>query len=291
MRAKLAALCFTSFAGAVLCSAQTTPQIAALTAQPEYSQVYCSGFISDTKVPDDSYLISGEESHYKITFARGDYVYINRGQDKGVKVGDRYSVVRAITDPNRVEWFKSQNKLMKAMGTLYSDRGQVRVVNVQPTVSIAEVVFSCDYMQRADILRPLEDRPAPPFKDVSAFDHFAPVSGKPVGTIVNSNDFRQTTGRGSTIYVNLGVSQGLKVGDYLRVFRYQGMRTQTAPLTKGYQYQIYGFGSTPKRYEWKDLPREVLGEGVVLNTTRNAGTVLLTYSSFEIYPGDYVEIE
>ena len=28
----------------------------------------------------------------------GDYVYINRGEDKGVKVGDRYSIVRADSE-------------------------------------------------------------------------------------------------------------------------------------------------------------------------------------------------
>jgi hypothetical protein len=39
------------------------------------------------------------------------------------------------------------------------------------------------------------------------------------------------------------------------------------------------------------LPREVLGEGIVLSVTRNAATVLITYSSTDMYAGDYVEIE
>ena len=39
-------------------------------------------------------------------------------------------------------------------------------------------------MERGDLLRPFEERPAPPCKDATAFDHFAPVSGKPVRTIV-----------------------------------------------------------------------------------------------------------
>ena len=93
------------------------------------------------------------------------------------------------------------------------------------------------------------------------------------------------------MYVNLGAAQGVKVGDYLRLFRYQGKDIEYAPQTKGYVYQIYGYGSTPTRYEWKDLPREVLGEGIVLNASRNAATVFVTYSSAEIYPGDNVEIE
>ena len=96
------------------------------------------------------------------------------------------------------------------------------MVNVQPKVSIAEVVFSCDYIQRGDMARPFEERPAPPFKEAAAFDHFAPVSGKPVGTVVSSFDYHQLLGRGDAMYVNVGAAKGVKVGDYMRVFRYQG---------------------------------------------------------------------
>jgi hypothetical protein len=39
------------------------------------------------------------------------------------------------------------------------------------------------------------------------------------------------------------------------------------------------------------LPREVLGEGIVINVSRNSATVLLTYSRSGIYAGDYVEVE
>ena len=93
------------------------------------------------------------------------------------------------------------------------------------------------------------------------------------------------------MYVNLGAAQGVKVGDYMRLFRYQGRYLEMVPHTKGYAYQVYGFGSSPTRYEWRDLPREVLGEGIVLNASRNAATVFVTYSSSEIFPGDNVEIE
>lgn len=295
MRASLTGLGLSVVAGVAICLAHTAspnpPSAEAEARKADYTAVYCSGFLSSTKLPYDTYLISGEQSNYKITFASGDYVYINRGQDKDVKVGDRYMVARPITDPLAVEWFKGQNKLFKAMGMLYQDAGHLRVVNVQPKVSIAQVVFSCDYMQRGDVVRPFEERPQPPFKSSAAFDHFAPVSGKPVGTIVESRDFADTVGRGNTMYINLGASQGVNVGDYVRVFRYQGTMAEMAPQTKDYQYQIYGFGSTPVRYSWKDLPREVLGEGIVINVSKNASTVFITFSSIEMFVGDYVEIE
>jgi len=315
MRANLAALCLSVFAGAAVCSAQNTQPTGGST-QPDYSFVNCAGFVSDQKVSDEIRLISGEQSNYKITFARGDYVYVNRGQDKGVRVGDRFSVMRDETrnytdinglpllgdvykavhnerpvDPNNVEWFKSQHKLLKEMGTTYADLGQIRIVNVLPRVSIGEITFSCGYMQRGDIVRPYEERPSPPFKAPSTFDHFAPVSGKPVGTVVISTGYVQTLGTHDSVYVNIGAAQGVKVGDYMRFFRNQGPMGQTVPQTEGDQYELYGFGSAGAKYAPKELPREVLGEGIVLNVSRKSATVLITYSTIEIYPGDYIEIE
>lgn len=291
MRARLAVSSLVVSLCAGVCSAQNAQQAPPALAQPDRTSVYCSGFITDQKVPDGIQLISGEQSNYKITFSRGDKVYINRGQDKGVRVGDRFSVVRPTTDPNEVTWFKWQSKLMKAMGTAYSDEGHVRVVSVQPKVSIAEVTFSCGYMQRGDILQPFQERPAPPYKDPTAFEHFAPVSGKPVAMVVAGTDFSQLYGKNTSVYVNLGTKQGVKVGDYFRIFRYQGSMAETVPQTKDYQYTMYGFGSAPQRYAWNDLPREILGEGIVINVSSNSSTAVITYSTIEIYAGDYVEIE
>src|SRR5271168_2133237 len=297
MRANLAVLSLAMLLGAAATPAQNTsqglPQPGPMSSAPGYSAANCSGFFTDQKVPDEIRLISGEQSEYKITFARGDYVYINRGQDQGVRVGDRFMVVRHEQDPltDNVSWFKWQPKLIKDMGTAYLDAGQVRVVNVQPKVSIAEVIFSCSFMQRGDILRPYVERPSPPYKDAATFDHFAPVSGKPVGTLVIGFDYAEAYGQNSTVFVNLGSAQGLKVGDYLRIFRHQGEPGETVPQTVDYQYKLYGFGGTPEKYSWKDLPREVLGEAIVLNVSKNSATVLITFSSAEVYAGDYVEIE
>jgi hypothetical protein len=263
----------------------------AATASPDYSAVYCSNFVTSDRGKEDSYLVSGEESNSKLVFALRDYVFINKGSSQGVRVGDRYSVFRPETDPNEVQWFKWQNKLMRAMGTLYKDTGQLKVVNVNPNVSTAEVIFACDYLQRGDLISPLQERPSPPFKPAAAFDIFAPVSGKSVGMLVVGKEFTQSYGKLSTVYVNLGTNQGVHVGDYLRVFRYQGSHAELAPTFEDFQYQMYGFGSTPVRYQWNDLPRDILGEGIVLNTGPNSSTVLITLSRIPMYAGDYVEVE
>ena len=109
--------------------------------------------------------------------------------------------------------------------------------------------------------------------------------------VVAGKDFGQVYGKLSAVYVNLGSNQGVKVGDYFRIFRYQGSMAETVPQNKGYQYSMYGFGSAPARYEWNDLPREILGEGIVIGVSRNSSTMIITFNSIEVYAGDYIEIE
>src|SRR6202012_4453319 len=212
MRAKLAAFCVSILASAGVCAAQTPAGTPNPTGQVDYTKVYCSGFVSDPKVPDDIRVVSGEQSNYKIIFSRGDYVYVNRGAQQGVKLGDVFSIVRPDRDAAN-EWFYGQEKLAKRMGIIYRDLGQIRIVSVLPETSVAEVLFSCDYMQRGDVARPFVERPTPPYKDVSKFDIFAPVSGKPVGRILNSSDWHQALGAGITTYVDIGAPKGVKVGD------------------------------------------------------------------------------
>lgn len=295
MRANTLGLCLLLILGAGVCNAQEAPPAATQPVpkanQPDHTQVYCSGFVTDQKVADDVRLISGEESRVKIAFSERNYVYVNRGMNEGVREGDRFMVVRPEKDAEQVTWFKWQTKLLKVMGTTYADLGEIRIVKVQPKVSIAEITFSCDYMQRGDIVRPFVERPVGQLKPAGPFDHFAPVSGKPVAMVVAAKDFAQLAGSNDTIYVNLGTSQGVKPGDYFRIFRYQGTRAETVATEKDYQYMVYGFGSTPQRYQWNDLPREILGEGIVLNASHNSSTVLITFSSADIYTGDYVELE
>jgi len=257
---------------------------------PSESDVYCSGLATTQPVPNDAYLISGENSRYKNAFQQGDYVYINRGAEQGVKVGDEFEVIRPEHDPLENKWFKWQETLTHAMGTMYADIGQVRVIRVQAKTSIAELKLTCDLMQRGDIVRPLAVRPAPPYRDAK-FDPFAVPSGKKTAMIVITKHFGQVAGAASIVYVNLGSAQGVQVGDYFRVFRYQGTHNDAIYQIRDTAYKMYGYGSAPVAYQWDNLPRQVLGEGIVLRTGPNSSTVLLTNAREEIFDGDYVEIE
>ena len=180
------------------------------------------------------------------------------------------------------------------MGTVWEDEGRVKVLVVRPDVSIGQVEHACDYVQRGDILLPFTERPAPPLKSEANFDRFAPANGKPMAMVITGKKFQQQVGNEDIIYVNLGNAQGVKVGDYFRIFRYQGTQHETDYQTPRYAFDmefhsavpdagIYGFGSVPKKYNWSNVPREDMGEGVVLRTGPNSATVLITFCLREIF--------
>jgi hypothetical protein len=274
--------------GLLACTAIAKAQYAPTT--PTQVDLYCSGVIDDKPVPNDTYLISGEDSGYRTTFQEREFVYINKGAEQGVRVGDQFDVIRPRSDQSETVWFKYQTMLTRAMGTRYADIGRLRVVHVDPKTSTAEMDMICEPMYRGDIVRPFVARPAPQYHNVN-LDPFAPPSGKKTAMVVSGKEYAVQTGPLKIVYVNLGNAQGVRVGDYFRVFRYQGTRIETAFEVPDTAYKAYGFGSTPVAYQWNNLPRQILGEGIVVRTGANSSTVMLTNVRGPIYIGNYVELE
>ncbi len=296
MRGKiLVAGLFLAVSGAVI-SAQSKPML------PSPGVVYCSGIVTNEAVPRSTYVITGEGSNYRIVFSNGDDVFINKGSDDGVKAGDEFQVVREVGDPYVVQWTAWEKQILHKMGNVWTDVARLQVIVARPKVSIAKVEDGCDFVQRDDVVLPFTQRDAPPIKAATHFDRYAPPNGKPMAMIITGKNYIDAMGNQDVAYVNLGAGQGVKVGDYFRIFRYQGTQHETVYEPPRYAFDqdfnmgakdvnIVGFGSVPKKWNWNNVPREGLGEGVVLRTAPNSSTVLITFSLSEIYPGDYVELQ
>ncbi|PYU02490.1 MAG: hypothetical protein DMG34_16190, partial [Acidobacteria bacterium] len=88
MRANVAGLCLSLVFGAAACLGQEAPVSSTQPVQPANhawrTTVYCSGFYTSEKVPDDLRLVSGEQSEYKLTFTAGDTVFLSKGASQGV---------------------------------------------------------------------------------------------------------------------------------------------------------------------------------------------------------------
>jgi hypothetical protein len=262
------------------------------------NDIYCAGLVTSEAIPHDVYVITGEQSERKNVFDPGDYVYVNKGANQGAKVGDVFSVIRPVTDPTKVDWTKSQAAMLARMGTVWEDEARIRVVIVRPDVSIGQIEHACNYLERGDIVLPFVERPMPPLKSEEKFDRFAPATGKPLAMVITGKKFQQQIGVSDIAYVNLGNSQGVKVGDYFRIFRYHDNQHQTAYQIPRFAFDVegslgptFGYGSVPKKWDWTNVPREDIGEGVVLRTGPNSSTVQITFSQREIFAGDYVELE
>lgn len=263
------------------------------------NELYCSGTVTAEPVPRDTYIITGEESNHRITFDENDNVFINKGSDQGVKVGDEFSIVRPTKDPTDVQWTKWQNSILGKMGTVWEDEGRLKVLDVRPDVSVARVQHACNFVQRGDFVLPFVERPAPPLKPQGKWDRFAQANGKPLAMIITGKNFQQQAGLNDIVYVNLGSGQGVKVGDYFRIFHYQDRHHETAYEERDFAFNVAGnlgptrgFGQAhSNKYNWSNVPREDVGEAIVLRTAPNSSTVVITLSLREIYAGDYVELE
>ena len=304
MNIRVTGMCLTILLGASLSAAQNIPAPAAAPAEKvekvalaDHASVYCSMFFADEKVPDSKRVVSGEESAERVQFSAGDNVYINQNAASGVKVGDEFSVVRPTAVLKTGDWFKWQQHLIRVMGQAYVNVGRVKVIDVRPPLAVAQITMSCEPTQRGDVLQPFAEKPFPQLKDPATFDRFSPDDPKlwkdKHAMVVTEDNYMAAGGRNTVLYVNLGKGQGVKFGDYFRIFRYQGSKIETLSksLPEGYQYKLFGFGTAEKKYDWKDIPRQVVGEGVVLNLSQNSSTVLVTYSWTTIFAGDYVELE
>ncbi|HEY6467992.1 MAG TPA: hypothetical protein VIY69_18475 [Candidatus Acidoferrales bacterium] len=258
----------------------------------------CSGVVSTASVPSGTFVITGEESNARLLYTLGDTIYINKGSDEGAKVGDEYSLIRAEKDLSPVQWTKWQNAIFSRMGTLWVDLGRAKVVQVLAKSSIATIDHDCETVQRGDIAVPFEQLPPLSLKPMGEFQRFAPPDGKSLAMVITGKGFRNEVGNNDVVYVNLGNSQGVHVGDYFRIFRYTGTQHEEVYQTPRYAFDQqfakgpgYGFGAVPAKYDWSNTPREVIGEGIVLRTGQNSATVLITFAAHEIYSGDYVELE
>ncbi len=260
--------------------------------------VYCSGFIAGSPLPNDLRLIGAWDAAGRLIYSQFDHVYLNKGKDAGIQVGQRYLVVRRyefdFTDPDPLEAFPTQSEMLHAHGKLYQDIGRVEVVALNDTTATALVTDICDPVQMGDILVPFEERPVPTFRPPDGFDRFAAPT-EPQGTVILARDFLNTAGQGDAVYVNVGSGQGIKVGDYLRFFRW-GRVTDF----EGYKGVVRGqwrrYKGVPRDGEIpidtatrNRLPRELIGEGMVVHADQNASTVVVSLSLTEIHAGDFVE--
>jgi hypothetical protein len=228
--------------------------------------VDCSGYITVEHQTSDL-RIAGRDNEREFV-AQGNVVYLNQGRNQGMEPGSEWRVVRKarpVSHPDTED----------VLGTYIRRLGKIRVIAVQENTSTALITESCAYMEDGDELVPWADIPIPRRRSMPVFDRYdVTPSGGNQGYIVAFKDDDNsigwsrrgdmgvnTVGAGHVVYVDLGEETGIQPGDVMTVFRPQG-----------------------------ELPRQNLGQAVILTVEDGTSTAKLTTTVIEIFPGDRVEV-
>ena len=242
------------------------------------SDIYCSGFIGaeDEVFPHriigsehealagssaaEDWQITGIQSIYgsaeslKFAMATGDIVYVDGGRAAGLSPGSLYTIVAPggrVRHPLTSEWF----------GRQYSYTGRLRVLSVQDTTAIAEIVASCDGVVVGSMLRPFEAEPVPlarpgAQRPVNFPPSIETLSEAPV--ILSAKDEVVALGQDNVVYLDLGIDDDVAPGDI---------------------YSIYRMHRT-------NLPPVLVGELAVLAVRGESAVARIIESRYTVYPGD-----
>jgi len=138
------------------------------------------------------------------------------------------------------------------------------------------------------------------------FDRFLPPTGKVSGRIVMAKDFDSELGTGMKVYMNIGSSQGLKVGDYVRAVRnyehdlkdpvdslsFKASATEdTQKRPAVIEPTMLDRYATGPRVSVAALPRRAVGEIVILSVTPTTSTGMIVYALEDVHSGDRVELD
>lgn len=279
------------------------------------SEFACGGFIEQTPQAATGQIVGAEQEAERREFAEGDLVYVDAGAQAGVRVGQEFMVVRP-----RGQFRSNFSRKTGSLGVYMQEVGRLRVLRVRDRVSVAEVKVACSDLLVGDLLRTTQERSSPQARTETALDRFAEPTGKQIGSLVLTRDGREMVSRDDVVYVDLGAEDGVKVGDYLTVFRpdMHGTRVdygdeRAANARRGFESEeLHGGGFSIQSQRVKDVngpksgttvktpairharpavPRKVVGELVVLRVEGRTATAVVTRVAQEIHTGDAVEVQ
>lgn len=269
---------------------------------PTRADLYCSGFVSKPIQTHANFVAGGLDSPFTTQFGSGEAVFLN---GKGYELGQEYTIVRELRDPNRFELYPGQWAALKAAGQPYAELGTVKIVDTRNKMTVAQVEFACDTILPGDYAIPFVNKTHVNFHPPMRVDRFAPANGQTSGRIILAKEFDSELGTGGKVYLNIGSNQGLKVGDYLKAVRSYEITARDAvdklsfkapsldPTQLKQPSMEQGFlnRSNGPEIHIAEMPRRAIGEIVIIGTTPSTATGMIVYALETVHIGDRVELD
>lgn len=270
--------------------------------KPTRADLYCSGFVGKQIQTHANFVAGGLDSPFTTQFGSGEALFLN---GKGYEVGQEFTIVRELTDPNRYELFPGQWAALKAAGQPYEEVGTVKIVDTRNKMTVAQVEFACDTILPGDYAIPFVNKSAIEFHPPMRVDRFAAANGQVTGRIILAKEFDSELGIGAKVYLNIGSNQGLKVGDYLKAVRsyeatakdsvdklsFMAPSLDPTQLKKPSMEQGFLNRTNGPEIHIAEMPRRAVGEIVILGTTPSTATGMIVYSLETVHIGDRVELD
>lgn len=277
----------------------------------ERNNLYCAGYVQTSPISTENRVVGAVGEADGFNYSQANYVYVNSGANKGVKVGDMMSVVRPRGEVN-TKWTKKND-----LGFYVQEVGAVEVIRVKADHSVAKIKTSCDNFLLGDLVQPFTQRTSPMYADRPALDLFADPSGKAMGRLFMSRDLQEMVTRDQIVYIDLGAEDNVTAGQYLTIFRplgkgnlMHGPNESVSARDYGYHSLTYKGGkfsnqaarksgdeadgrvvTTRRAKEGRPEIRKIVGEMVILNVKERTATAVITRTAQEIHTGDWVEVQ
>jgi hypothetical protein len=240
--------------------------------------VQCSGFISKdfeslAKIVE---VFNGDEG--AVAASTPDIIYATN-PDKKIQAGTDYQVLRPMDD---VEHPETGDHL----GKYYRLLGRARAICTSEKSATLEIIESCLEIEVGDKLRIWEEVPIPiaDVKTMERIDRWCQEpSGKLKGYIVYATDELSSVAEGHVVNIDVGSDDNIAPGDFFTIYRHY--------RSKYYELAGWRTSRSPRAdYDDEDLPRQVLGELVVLMTEKHTATARITTSARQVDVGARVEL-
>lgn len=216
------------------------------------SDIYCSGYIGelDEQFPfaivgseydslsldSSSYAVHmgkhiqgryGAPTTVKFGLATGDIIYVDGGRARGLSPGSQFTVV--VPDQPVVH-----PVLRHVVGRFYHYLGRIRILSVQESTAIAEIIHTCDPIVVGAFLTPFQPEPVPLGRSTAMRPVNFPVAAEKLESapsIVYSRDDLLSLGADHVVHVDLG-EQDVTPGDLYTIYR-QNIRPGLPPIVIG----------------------------------------------------------